>query len=53
MLLPSNPLSSAVSGEMLQVVLFAVIVGIALVLMAPDKARPLLELSWARCRRCA
>ncbi len=43
MLLPQNPLSSAVSGEMLQVVLFAVIVGIALVLMAPDKAKPLLE----------
>ena len=43
MLLPQNPLSSAVSGEMLQVVLFAVIVGIALVLMAPDKSRPLLE----------
>ena len=44
LLLPANPLSSAVSGEMLQVVLFAIIVGIALVLMAPDKARPLLEL---------
>ena len=43
MLLPNNPLSSAVSGEMLQIVMFAVIVGIALVLMAPDKARPLLE----------
>ena len=44
LLLPSNPLSSAVSGQMLQVVIFAVIFGIALVLMAPDKSRPLLEL---------
>ena len=44
MLLPSNPLSAAVGGEMLQVVIFAVIVGVALVLMAPDRSRPLLEL---------
>lgn len=43
LLLPANPLSSAVHGEMLQVVLFAVIVGVALVLMPAEKARPLLD----------
>jgi Na+/H+-dicarboxylate symporter len=43
-LLPRNPLTSMVEGEMLQVVLFAVIFGVALVMMAPDQARPLLDL---------
>ena len=43
-LLPGNPLSSMVEGEMLQVVVFAVIVGIALVSMAPARAQPMLEL---------
>ena len=42
-LLPANPLSSMVRNEMLQVVIFAVMVGIALVTMAPAKARPLLD----------
>lgn len=43
-LLPTNPLSSAVQGQMLQIVLFAIVFGMALVLMAPDRARPLLDL---------
>lgn len=43
-LLPTNPLGSMVEAEMLQVVLFAVFVGLALVSMRPDAARPLLEL---------
>jgi Na+/H+-dicarboxylate symporter len=43
-LLPGNPLGSMVEGEMLQVVIFAVIVGIALVAMAPSQSRPLLDL---------
>ena len=42
-LLPANPLTSAVEGEMLQVVLFALVFGLALVLMPPDRSRPLLE----------
>jgi Na+/H+-dicarboxylate symporter len=42
--LPSNPLTSMVEGQMLQIVLFAVIVGIALVMMPPKQARPLLDL---------
>jgi len=43
-LLPRNPLTSMVEGQMLQVVLFAVIFGVALVMMAPAQARPLLDL---------
>jgi len=42
-LLPTNPLNSAVEGQMLQVVLFALVFGVALVLMAPERSRPLLE----------
>lgn len=43
-LLPSNPLISMVEGQMLQVVLFAMIVGVALVMMKPAQAKPLLDL---------
>jgi Na+/H+-dicarboxylate symporter len=42
-ILPSNPLTSMVEGQMLQVVLFAVIFGMALVMMAPQQSRPLLD----------
>ena len=43
-LLPSNPLTSMVEGQMLQVVIFAIIFGIALIMMAPAQAKPLLDL---------
>lgn len=43
-LLPSNPLTSMVEGQMLQVVLFAIIIGIALVMMKESQSRPLLDL---------
>ena len=43
-LLPSNPLSSMVESNMLQVVIFAMVVGVALVMMAPAQAKPLLDL---------
>ena len=43
-LLPTNPLASMVGGEMLQVILFAVVVGVALVNLAPDKSAPLFDL---------
>jgi len=43
-LLPSNPLSSMVENNMLQVVIFAMVMGIALVMMAPAQAKPLLDL---------
>jgi len=43
-ILPSNPLSSMVEGQMLQVVLFAAIMGIALVMMKAAQSKPLLDL---------
>jgi Na+/H+-dicarboxylate symporter len=43
-ILPSNPLTSMVEGQMLQVVLFAIIFGVALVLMPSSQARPMLDL---------
>lgn len=43
-LLPVNPLGAMVEKEMLQVVLFAVIIGLALVAMPPRQSRPLMEL---------
>jgi Na+/H+-dicarboxylate symporter len=43
-LLPGNPLGSMVEGEMLQVVIFAIIVGVALVALPPAQSRPLLDL---------
>ncbi|MDH5472749.1 MAG: dicarboxylate/amino acid:cation symporter [Gammaproteobacteria bacterium] len=43
-LLPSNPLTSMVEGQMLQVVLFAMIMGAALVMMKPTQSKPLLDL---------
>jgi Na+/H+-dicarboxylate symporter len=43
-LLPGNPLGSMVEGEMLQVVIFAIVVGVALIAMNPDQSKPLLDL---------
>lgn len=43
-LLPSNPLSSMVESDMLQVLVFAMVIGVALVMMAPVQAKPLLDL---------
>lgn len=43
-LLPENPLSSMVSGELLGVVIFTVIVGLALVTMKRSVAEPLINL---------
>lgn len=42
-LLPGNPLGSMVEGQMLQVVLFAVIVGVALVSLPPQQGKPLVD----------
>jgi Na+/H+-dicarboxylate symporter len=44
LLLPTNPLSSMVEADMLRVVIFAMVVGVALVMMAPAQAKPLLDL---------
>ncbi len=43
-LLPDNPLGSMVHDEMLQVVLFSVIIGIALLSMPIQQSKPLLDL---------
>ncbi len=43
-LVPENPLSAMVEREMLQVVLFAIIIGLALVVMPPRQAQPILSL---------
>ena len=43
-LLPSNPLNSMVQSNMLQVVIFAMIIGVALVMMKSSQAKPLLDL---------
>lgn len=43
-LLPGNPLGAMVEGQMLQIVIFSVIFGIALVSMVPAQAKPMLEL---------
>ena len=43
-LLPANPLSSMVESNMLQVVIFAMVFGVALVMMVPAQAKPLLDL---------
>ena len=42
-LFPSNPLNSMVESQMLQVVIFAVIFGIALLMTSAEQARPLLD----------
>ncbi|NND54257.1 MAG: dicarboxylate/amino acid:cation symporter [Gammaproteobacteria bacterium] len=43
-LLPANPLNALVEGQMLQIVLFAFVIGIALLSLPPDSSRPMLEL---------
>ena len=43
-LLPANPLHSMVESNMLQVVIFAMVIGVALVMMVPAQAKPLLDL---------
>ncbi len=43
-LLPENPLGAMVERQMLQVVLFAIFIGLALISMPPRQARPILEL---------
>lgn len=43
-LVPTNPLASMLAGEMLSLVIFALIVGAALVAMPRDKSEPILDL---------
>jgi Na+/H+-dicarboxylate symporter len=51
-ILPENPLVSMVEKEMLQVVLFAVILGMALIAMDPEKSKLMLELLGALQEIC-
>lgn len=44
-LIPANPLSAALDESMLQIVVFAILTGIALASIDPDRAKPLLEIS--------
>ncbi|MEQ8938771.1 MAG: dicarboxylate/amino acid:cation symporter [Gammaproteobacteria bacterium] len=43
-LMPTNPLASMVSGEMLQVILFSAVLGFALISIPQKQAQPLLDL---------
>lgn len=43
-LIPQNPLSAMVESQMLQIVIFAIVFGIALTAIAPRDAKPLLDL---------
>ncbi|MEE9384412.1 MAG: dicarboxylate/amino acid:cation symporter [Nannocystaceae bacterium] len=43
-LLPANPLGAMVEGQMLNVVIFAIVTGIAMVSMPVEKSRPLFDL---------
>ncbi len=43
-LLPSNPLHAMVQGEMLQVVLFSIVVGAALISIEPESSKPIFDL---------
>lgn len=51
-LIPSNPLEAMVQGQMLQIVLFAVIVGVALVSLRAADAKPILDLLGSLQRVC-
>jgi len=42
-LFPANPLNAMVESQMLEVMIFAVIFGIALLMTTPERARPLLD----------
>jgi len=46
-LIPSNPLSAALDESMLQLVVFAILIGVALVSIAPARAKPLLDMASA------
>jgi Na+/H+-dicarboxylate symporter len=43
-IIPDNPLDSAVSGEMLQVVIFAIIFGVALISISKTQSKAMMEL---------
>ena len=43
-LIPSNPLASFLSGEMLSIIIFAIFIGVALITLPKNTAKPMLDL---------
>lgn len=43
-ILPTNPMGAIVEGDMLQIVIFAIVFGIGLLSLKPESAKPLLDL---------
>ncbi|GKS66524.1 dicarboxylate/amino acid:cation symporter [Nitrosarchaeum sp.] len=43
-LVPSNPLTSVISGEMLSIIVFALIVGVSMISLPEKSSRPILDL---------
>lgn len=43
-ILPDNPVTAAVEMNMLQIVIFSIILGLALISLQPERSKPLLEL---------
>jgi Na+/H+-dicarboxylate symporter len=43
-MLPTNPLGALAEGDMLQIVIFAIVLGLALLSLEPSSAKPLLDL---------
>ncbi len=51
-ILPGNPLNSMVQGDMLQIVIFAVVIGVACLAMSREQSRPILDLMSALQQVC-
>jgi len=43
-IVPSNPLASFVSGEMLSIIVFAIIVGVSMITLPKESSKPILDL---------
>lgn len=43
-IIPSNPLTSFMSGEMLSIIVFAIIIGISIISLPPESSKPILDL---------
>lgn len=51
-LIPNNPLESILTGEMLGVVIFTIIIGVAITQLRPETARPIIRFSEAVQKIC-
>jgi Na+/H+-dicarboxylate symporter len=43
-IIPSNPLASFMSGEMLSIIVFAIIIGVSMITLPPNSSKPILDL---------